>query len=464
MGLLGLFRKKGNIPAKAMQEPEPLKQIDMSAGSGHAIKEEVEPELALWLSNGTTVKSMKELALALKKMKAADYKEQVSSERNDIAEWVQEVLNDYELARRLRKAKGKMKAAQAVEKEIKALKAGKTGNKAKTAETAIALAGAKKQKQPKQTEAGAEIPGLPAIPETAAEETTLHTELPPEPKSEGRKESRGFLFFRKKGNDKESDEPASQAIPEMQTQGWEAVLKSETPEDETATLQTESEPQHEAPMKGSREAGWEEDAGESQAAKAAENRGARHPKKSIKEKERKEKARAGEAENAQLEKRLRNMEKTEREFEREEEELNSRKLELTRRRYELIKQRGELEKERFEEFISKHQLTRQADEKMEAEIEIGQMPYVPQKAYDQSQDAKGLPDFRLAGAYGKERLEALLEEAKQHIRENSFAEAQAALNEVQAVFNTVYMSGSEKKQIEYEILEVEADLKLASLK
>ena len=75
-----------------------------------------------------------------------------------------------------------------------------------------------------------------------------------------------------------------------------------------------------------------------------------------------------------------------------------------------------------------------------------------------------MPDLRLGGEYGKERLQALLEEAKQHIHQNNVEEAQRALEQAQSVFNTVYMTINEKKQMEYEILEVEADLKLASLK
>ena len=92
------------------------------------------------------------------------------------------------------------------------------------------------------------------------------------------------------------------------------------------------------------------------------------------------------------------------------------------------------------------------------------MPYPGSRGNEPTGRLRGMPDFRLSSAYGKERLEELLEEAKQHIRQNNMEEAQNALHEVQSVFDTVYMTNNEKKQIEYEILEVEADLKLASLK
>ena len=80
MGFFGLFKpgkKEGKAAEEAAampgvqgtDEPEFLKEIDKAAArelAENAIKEEVEPELALWLSNGTTVRSLNELAAALK--------------------------------------------------------------------------------------------------------------------------------------------------------------------------------------------------------------------------------------------------------------------------------------------------------------------------------------------------------------------------------------------------------------
>ena len=106
--------------------------------------------------------------------------------------------------------------------------------------------------------------------------------------------------------------------------------------------------------------------------------------------------------------------------------------------------------------MKKHRLTTQRQEALLAEQ--------PESLPEFAQELKGLPDLRLGGEYRKENLQALLEEAKQHIHQNNVEEAQKALEQAQSAFNTDYMTLNEKKQMEYEILEVEADLKLASLK
>ena len=155
----------------------------------------------------------------------------------------------------------------------------------------------------------------------------------------------------------------------------------------------------------------------------------------------------------------RELEQMENALEREEEDLNMKRIALTRRRYELIKRKGDLDKRRFDDFIRRQREATEREGNLAKEN-------VSLLAEGESRGTRleGMPDFRLAGAYGKERLVALLEEAKQHIHENNVAEAQKALGEIQAVFNTVYIPAGEKKQIEYEILEVEHDLKLASLR
>ncbi len=502
-----------------MAEPEPLKGIDTAADSD-GVKMEVEPELSLWLTNGTTVKSLSDLASAMKKMKAADYKEHVNPERNEIAEWVQEVLNDESLARALRKAKGKLTAAQQVEKEIKALKIAakqtlKAAKMPKAMPVKVATAAMKKEKtakanvkrQPRLQASKVELP-LPEIslaePEAGKkskslwpfrkkmktpEERQLEIEMPelempqfpdikmdedmmpeeqaepvklpempnmqmPEPTPEVRvaKEKKRFLFFKRKPKQEKVEEVAElsplQNFPQLPNMG-------ELPSDDSGF---EPEPQHQK---------WTEDEKPQEEAMTAaapmeedaapeilipKTRKARQPKVKVAKK-----AEPEPMEDAGLQRKMRAIEKQEKELNHEEEELNARRLDLTRKRYDLIKQKGDLERERFEAFMEKHKLTgkhhtaSREEPNFNLDGDYGQ----PQRG--------GMPDFKLSGAYGKERLEELLEQAKQRIRENNFGEAQKALHEVQSVFNTVFMSTTEKKQIEYEILEVEADLKLASL-
>lgn len=505
MGLFKLFKGKRNSDqTREEREPEVLEKIDKDTSDIEGIKTEVEPELALWLANGTTAKSLAELASALKKMSAADYKEHVDTERNEIAEWVQEVLNDQELARSLRKAKSKMQAAQQIEKEIKTLKA--------EASKPVAVKKEKAQnakRQPRLQASKVELP-LPEIaelqqPETSAtkakfslwpfrkkpameEETETMTELKElevpqfpdlkmpeedeikieEKTEEARIENpapekrKGFLFptslfrrgpigsgrfgfKRKQGATKQEEviEPLEN-LPQPSTM--------EAPE--PAENMFEPEPQHE---KWTEQQEPEEEIVERPIEEVPIQKTRKQPK-----------VKAGKAktrldEDAGLQRRMRELEAKEKALDMEEEQLNSKKLEATRKRYELIKQKGDLERERFEEFMRKHKLVSMQGVSVVTTGE--EMPQFSAAENDQPMgETSGLPDFRLSGAYGKERLEELLEQAKQSIRENNVEEAQKALHEVQSVFNTVFMTTTEKKQIEYDILEVEADLKLASLR
>lgn len=580
MGLFGFLKRKGETIELPPEEPEFLKEVDLSAsGAAQGVKEQVEPELALWLSNGIAARGLKELASALRKMKAADYKEHVNPERNEIAEWVQEILNDSGLAGKLRKAKGKLQAAKAIEKEIKALKAAKKAT----------------AKQPLQEKTGKKAePKLPEIPETGYELQSIPLlDIPTEkPQMEAAK---GGLFSRMPGRKPKEDVqeqlienmpilPEISELPEMpqlieEPKAAEAVkltkklskkaariaarkaekemkeLLPQLPEDEKAlkaaeeALQTPIELprvedfQNDGPAESlteeitetknqrkgflgflfrrkeraakeeteQAEAATEIDAAISEAAGAPVTpEPAKFPPASEFEPEPhhakweempttaelpgdeldeqteplipapagrkriKAKGRATQHEEYDSLETIRQdheLERAEKELTRQEEELNSKRLELTRKRYELIKQKGELESKKFEEFIRKHKNRNEKEEALvreelySHESKAGMLDFGSGGSGNEPRGRlKGMPDFRLSSAYGKERLEELLEEAKQHIRENNMEDAQRALNEVQSVFDTVYMTNNEKKQIEYEILEVEADLKLASLR
>ncbi|MBI2176289.1 hypothetical protein HYU40_02975 [Candidatus Woesearchaeota archaeon] len=593
MGLFGFLKKKGETIQLPPEEPEFLKEVDLSAsGAAQGVREEVEPELALWLSNGTAATGLKELASALRKMKASDYKEHVNPERNEIAEWVQEILNDSGLARKLRKAKGKMQAAKAIEKEIKALKsAKKIAAKAKkpmpakklkeepklqlqetpelpemgeklqniklpydSFEEKIHATGKKRGlfsrlfgKKPKEEvleQLQEDMPILPEItelPEMQIGSSRLHiphSGIVPEPleelkaakamkditkkltkkaariaarkaekelkelpqlnpseelheelqtpieipriedfqtagqleplteeATETKKERKGFLGFLFKRKESAAEEQPTEfaALPQLPEE-----LNQDKPElpAQKEAAEFEPEPHH---------AKWEETpapAGLPEETMSEETEELEPEITATASRSGKTKGRARQPEEYDDLKMIRQdqeLERTEKELTRQEEELNNRRLELTRKRYELIKQKGELESKKFEEFIRKHKSRNEKEEaivrdELFMQESTAAMPDFGSRGNEPTGTLRGMPDFRLSAAYGKERLEELLEEAKQHIRQNNMEEAQNALHEVQSVFDTVYMTNNEKKQIEYEILEVEADLKLASLK
>lgn len=429
MGLLGLFGKGGKIePAEALQnEPDFLKKIETQQ-AGYEKKEEVEPELALWLCNGTTVKNLKELASALRKMAVKDYKEHVSPERNDIAEWVQEILNNDDLARQLRRAKGKLQAAGYTEKEMKRIKAERKTAQKQKAEIVLEAAPAEQELTIKKPEAEEDHPlELPELAIEAPKEEKAAAEFDSiAPVEDAKPKTRNLFFFGRK-------KPETQvAADDSQSSTWEPK-EADIMQLDTDLQEADPEPQPEELKAEPQELFAKEGAQEEEEAPEDEEEEPELP--------------------TGLGKREAELERLERQLNREEDELNSKRLELTARRYSLVKEKGEIEKRKFEEFMRKHKATAQP-----------QMLQGEEAWAKPERQLRGMPDFRLAGAYGKERLQSLLEEAKHHITENNVEKAQKALDEVQSVLGTVYMKSSEKKQIEYEILEVEADLKLASLK
>ncbi|MBI2549784.1 hypothetical protein HYV83_01220 [Candidatus Woesearchaeota archaeon] len=487
MGLFGFLKKKGETSGTIQlppEEPEFLKEIDTAAAgepAENAIKEEVEPELALWLSNGATVRSLNELAAALKKLGAKDYKEHVNKERNELADWVQDILNDDSLARQLRRAKTKVQAAQAVEREMKNLKAARTTGKARRA-------AAKTEAPKREFRAAMRIPEI-SLPEAAETETPREEiqipeipelteglpaiEEPEEPKAVA-KPKLSFWPFKKREKKMEPELAEMPYMPDMPNLEGEAgkelaeaaAIRGNPLSTPTGTFETE--PQHEKweelpaqdelPLAKTEETEQAEEMTEVPEDEEALHTGARE--RSLRRRQEKE---AEEIEMPQEGPRLsheaRELEQMENALEREDEELNMKRIALTRRRYELIKRKGDLDKRRFDDFIRRQREATEREGSLAKES-------VSLPAEEESRETRleGMPDFRLAGAYGKERLVALLEEAKQHIHENNVAEAQKALGEIQAVFNTVYIPAREKKQLEYEILEVEHDLKLASLR
>lgn len=79
------------------------------------------PEKAFWLNNGPVLKSIIELAAAAKKLTPQQFLHHANNTKNDFAKWVDEVIHDSELARRLRKIKTKEDLDKAVTGRLKQL-------------------------------------------------------------------------------------------------------------------------------------------------------------------------------------------------------------------------------------------------------------------------------------------------------------------------------------------------------
>jgi len=130
----------------------------------------------------------------------------------------------------------------------------------------------------------------------------------------------------------------------------------------------------------------------------------------------------------------------EKQLNEEERKLNERKIELSKKRIALLKERGELEKEKFEKFLKKKTKTYE------------ELPFSEEEAPEPMAEQKNKSE--IIGAIQKTRR--LLEEGNTEAAKKSFEELQTSLR-------AAYMPAEEKRKLQYETLELEADIKLASL-
>jgi hypothetical protein len=79
---------------------------------------DTDPEKSFWLSNGRTLKNLKELKEALETMDPEVWRNHVSVEKNDFANWVEGVFGDKQLGLSLRKVKSPKTAAKRVASKL----------------------------------------------------------------------------------------------------------------------------------------------------------------------------------------------------------------------------------------------------------------------------------------------------------------------------------------------------------
>ncbi len=152
----------------------------------------------------------------------------------------------------------------------------------------------------------------------------------------------------------------------------------------------------------------------------------------IKPDERLEKIRKREEELAKLEK----------EISEEEQRVNQEKIELTKKRYELLKRRGDIEKEKFEHFLI------QREKKMPAKI-----------SFEYSGESP-LPN----SGFGKERIESIIKETRELIAQRKTEDAAKKHKEANEFFERAFLKPDDKRNLKFQIMELEADIKLASIK
>lgn len=76
---------------------------------------------AFWFNKGPVVRSLKEMAAAMPNVPPMMYSYHVTASKNDVANWVKDVIGDAELAKELKEAATAKAAATLLDKRIKQL-------------------------------------------------------------------------------------------------------------------------------------------------------------------------------------------------------------------------------------------------------------------------------------------------------------------------------------------------------
>lgn len=77
------------------------------------------PEICFWVNSGPVLRSLPDLALALKTMSDEQYSYHVNENKNDFSRWIEDVLEDKTLAKTLMKYKTRTGTLKAVSARLK---------------------------------------------------------------------------------------------------------------------------------------------------------------------------------------------------------------------------------------------------------------------------------------------------------------------------------------------------------
>lgn len=78
-----------------------------------------EPHCCFWTCNGIIIKDLKELANALEKLDETTFVSHVNKTKNDFSKWINEILRDAELAKKISKIKTRTKMLKEIETHLK---------------------------------------------------------------------------------------------------------------------------------------------------------------------------------------------------------------------------------------------------------------------------------------------------------------------------------------------------------
>lgn len=86
-----------------------------------ALADVPQPHMAFWFTNGTIAKNIYELVSSIESCDPGVFTYHVNTEKNDIYNWILDVLGDDVLAKRLKKEKDQKKYAKKIRRRIREL-------------------------------------------------------------------------------------------------------------------------------------------------------------------------------------------------------------------------------------------------------------------------------------------------------------------------------------------------------
>ncbi|MFA6376187.1 MAG: hypothetical protein WCX69_02170 [Candidatus Paceibacterota bacterium] len=94
-----------------MQKTAPKKAVP-------SVTADVDPEKAFWLSDGRMFKNLRELAAAFETMEDSVWDYHVTAEKNDFANWIENVFGENQLGGSIRKVKSPRTAAKRIQSKL----------------------------------------------------------------------------------------------------------------------------------------------------------------------------------------------------------------------------------------------------------------------------------------------------------------------------------------------------------
>jgi len=82
----------------------------------------IEGPECFWVNNGPIVRSLEELATAIRDMKKEIFLHHVNKDKNDFKEWIDEVIGDIKLSHEMQKSRSRRNIMQVLNSRLKTLK------------------------------------------------------------------------------------------------------------------------------------------------------------------------------------------------------------------------------------------------------------------------------------------------------------------------------------------------------